>query len=78
MFKMHKNKCGLLIAKLDSLSPLKVLSRGYAVVYESDMIISKAQDLKNGDRIAVSLIDGTAHCSVESVEIFEKVGGEHA
>ncbi len=70
----HKNKCGLLIAKLESLSPLKVLSRGYAVVYEDENIISKASDLKNGDRIVLSMTDGTVQCSVESVDIFEKDG----
>lgn len=74
----QRNKCGLLIAKLDSLSPLKVLSRGYAVVYKNEKIISDARNLKNGDRIAVSMIDGTVKCAVDSVEIFEKVGGEYA
>lgn len=71
----HKNKFGLLIAKMDSLSPLRVLSRGYAVVYENKRIITQANALHNGDRIAVSMIDGTVQCAVESVEIIEKVGG---
>lgn len=55
-----------LSASLDALSPLKVLSRGYAVVSSGDgSILRKTADAEIGDRISVALSDGSLLCTVD-------------
>lgn len=57
-----------LAASLDALSPLKVLSRGYSVVTDTDgKALSDANDAKIGDRLKVSLSKGSLVCGVEEV-----------
>ena len=52
-------------AKLDALSPLKVLSRGYAVVRgESGDIVKSVDQVKQKDRIDIRLIDGTLTANI--------------
>jgi len=56
-------------AKLDALSPLKVLSRGYSVVKGDDgRILAQAKDVQIGEKINVRLLEGTLHCLVEGRE----------
>ena len=47
-------------SKLDSLSPLKTLTRGYSIVSdaESGNIVKSVNDLKNGDTVKIRLSDG--------------------
>ena len=61
-------------AKLDALSPLKVLSRGYAMVTHEDAVIRETAQLNPGDAITVSLSDGTAQCTVNTVQRRNKRG----
>lgn len=46
------------ITKLDALSPLKTLARGYSITKKEDKIIKKAKDLKTGDQITIRFSDG--------------------
>ena len=47
------------VAKLDAMSPLKVMTRGYAITQREDQkIIRSVNDVKPGDRIIVRVIDG--------------------
>ena len=48
------------IAKLDSLSPLKVLSRGYSLVYNKSGIVNDAEKLKSGDYVTIKFDKGEA------------------
>ena len=53
------------VAKLDAMSPLKVLTRGYAVVSDDrGHIIRSAGEVKPGDPITVRVSDGTIHANV--------------
>ncbi len=61
-------------AKLDALSPLKVLGRGYAMVTREEAVIRETAQLKPGDAISVSLSDGTAQCTVNTVQRRNKRG----
>lgn len=56
--------------RLDALSPLKVMQRGYSLVYRFDRqeLISKTQQTQVGDLIRVRLSDGQLRCQVWSVE----------
>ncbi len=52
------------IAKLDSLSPLKVLSRGYSLVYKEDKLLSSSETLENGDKIKITFGSGGAEAEI--------------
>ena len=55
-------------AKLAALSPLKVLSRGYAMVTREDAVVRSVTQLQPGDPVAVALSDGTVQCTVDAVQ----------
>lgn len=56
-------------AKLDATSPLKVLARGYSVVFDENMMtVRSVNDLKENDRIKIRLSDGTVDCTVDPKE----------
>lgn len=50
--------------RLDALSPLKVLSRGYSLVKSGDKIIKKVSELNSGERITLKMSDGEKECEV--------------
>ena len=57
-----------LTAKLDAMSPLKVLSRGYSVVRTEDgSVLRRAADARLGDRIQIDLMQGTLLAEVSQV-----------
>ena len=56
-----------LISKLDALSPLKTLSRGYSIIEENGKTISSVKNLKIGDNIDIKLSDGNAKAEVMEV-----------
>ena len=55
-----------LTAKLDAMSPLKVLTRGYAMAQtEAGDVIRSIEQVSNTDRICVNVSDGTISAVVE-------------
>ena len=58
--KLQKSKteAATNITKLDTLSPLKTLSRGYSIVQKDDKVIKSSKDLKQDDIISIRLQDG--------------------
>ena len=52
------------ITKLDALSPLKTLSRGYCVTEVDDKVITKASDLKKDMQINIKFYDGNVNAKV--------------
>lgn len=68
--KDARNKNGLMAARLDALSPLKILSRGYGVVQDGQgATVTKVADVQVGDSVAVRLQDGKLLCRVEEREL---------
>lgn len=58
-----------LTAKLDALSPLKVLGRGYAMAQtQTQRVLRSVADLSVGDTVKVTLADGTFSASVQDVK----------
>ncbi len=55
---------GVLCAKLDTMNPIKVLTRGYSITVKDEKIISSVNDLHQGDIIKVKLSDGEKECEV--------------
>ena len=57
-----------LAAALDAMSPLRVLTRGYAVASdEKGRIVSSVKTIGAGARLRLKLSDGSADCMVESI-----------
>ena len=55
---INKSKISALAGKLDVLSPLNVISRGYALVEKNNKPVTKVAGLKTDDVISVKLSDG--------------------
>ncbi|MGN0641687.1 MAG: exodeoxyribonuclease VII large subunit [Huintestinicola sp.] len=51
-------------AGLDALSPLKVMARGYSLVYSGERLVKSAAELKKGDRITVRFSDSSAEAEI--------------
>lgn len=68
MLKLKETRTSFVkeVAKLDSLSPLKTLSRGYSIVTKSDgKIVNKVTDLNKNDEIKIRLSDGEKQAVVK-------------
>lgn len=62
-------KLGVLAASLDALSPLSVLSRGYAVVKDdSGNAVRNAAELEVGDKIYLRLSNGGAAAEITEIQ----------
>lgn len=54
------------LARLDAMSPVKVLTRGYALVYHENKLVTSVQDAAPGDRLHIRLGDGEIHAVVQA------------
>ena len=55
-------------SKLDALSPLKVLGRGYAIGYDgSGQVLTDVRGLHVGDEVSLRLTDGTLGCRITTI-----------
>lgn len=58
-----------LAAKLDALSPLKVLSRGYAMARtDGGRLVTSVTDICKGDTLYMDMCDGTLVCMVQDIQ----------
>ena len=53
------------ITKLDTLSPLKTLTRGYCLTEYDGKLVTKAKDLKNGMDVDLKFQDGTKKATIK-------------
>ncbi len=60
----HKQTLLPLISRLETLSPLRILSRGYAIAESSETILKNIKTVSVGDKISVRLSDGRLLCQV--------------
>ena len=59
----------LLAAKLDALSPLSVLTRGYSFVSDAEgKVLKEVRGLSLGQSVNISFSDGEARCKVEEIK----------
>lgn len=58
------NRFAVACAKIDSLNPIKVLSRGYSIATKDNKIINSVNDVFCGDRITIKFSDGEKECEV--------------
>ena len=52
------------ITKLDALSPLKTLARGYSITIKENKVIKSVKDLNVGDEIRLRFSDGQRNAKV--------------
>ena len=64
----HRNFISL-TAKLDAMSPLKVLTRGYAMAQNEDgTVVRSVQQAKVGDPLIISVSDGAITTTVTDIK----------
>jgi exodeoxyribonuclease VII large subunit len=73
ILKDKRTQLTLLCEKLNALSPLSVLKRGYALVECGSAAVKSVSDVSVGDKLSVKLSDGTLSVSVDSLT--KKKGG---
>lgn len=67
MLQKRQQSFAAISARLDALSPLKVLARGYSVATKQEQVICSVSQLSAGDRLRLHLTDGSAMCTVEQL-----------
>ena len=64
-YKDNKNKFINIISKLDSLSPLRTLSRGYTITQKNGKVIKSIKDLKKDDIVKLRFVDGNKEAIIK-------------
>jgi len=69
----ERSNLSLLIGKLNALSPLAILSRGYTIARNksNDLIVKSISDVTCGDMLEVCVCDGKLECKVEKIQSTE-------
>lgn len=60
----QKEKYIKLISKLDALSPLKTLARGYSIIEQNGEMVNSVKQLKSGTEIDIKLVDGNSKAKI--------------
>ncbi len=63
----QKLKFSALVGKMDALSPLGVITRGYAIVNKDEKLLTNISQFNVGDNISVKLTGGTVKAQVTEV-----------
>jgi len=65
--EIQRQRVAVILGKLDSLSPLSILQRGYSITRKLPLlqILREATHVEQGDQVEVTLYRGTLVCSVE-------------
>ncbi|MMZ62974.1 Exodeoxyribonuclease 7 large subunit [compost metagenome] len=76
--KEQTARLGAHIRHLDALSPLKVMGRGYSLVYDEEerTLIKSLTDVQPGDMVKIKLSDGQLDCQVWGMKEDAKSSGE--
>lgn len=78
IMKSKQQKWASAMRHLDALSPLKVMSRGYSLVYDEQekRLIKSLKDVQPGDSIKIKLTDGQLDCQVWGMKEDDTTHGE--
>ena len=60
----NKNKYIELVSRLDTLSPLKTLARGYSIIGKDGKIVKSIKELQEKDEISIQLVDGKKQAKI--------------
>lgn len=67
LYKSKRDDLDNIIEKLELINPLKVLKRGYSVVYKDDFIINSVDNLNKSDKLKIKLSDGNVITKIEEL-----------
>ncbi len=59
-----KSLASEIIGKLDALSPLKTLSRGYCIAQLNQKVVKSVKDMKTGDKLQLKFSDGNKEAQI--------------
>jgi exodeoxyribonuclease VII large subunit len=78
ILRQRQSEFGSIIRQLDALSPLKVMSRGYSLVYDEKekKLIRTINDVQPGDLLYVRLADGKLNCQIWGIHGEEEPNGK--
>ena len=62
--KEEEKRFQAMVLKLDALSPLKTMIRGFSIVEKDGKIIKSSKDLKENDEVSIKLIDGSRNAKI--------------
>ncbi len=65
LLSKNGTRLSALAGKLDAMSPLRVIARGYAMATRDDTVITSAAELSGGDKLSLQFHDGSVQCRVE-------------
>lgn len=67
---IHKQKdFNLLVSTLEALNPLKIMDRGYSVVYSHEgKLVKSVKEIEQTEQVDIHLSDGRLYCEVLRVE----------
>ena len=64
----QRSKLSRMTAVLDSLSPLKVVDRGYSIVTHAQGVVKSVTDVNVGETVKIKLADGHIEAEVKNLE----------
>ncbi|WP_407074311.1 exodeoxyribonuclease VII large subunit [Paenibacillus lacisoli] len=78
MMRSRSQQLSSAMRQLDALSPLKVMARGYSLVYDEkeSKLIKSLHDVQPGDLIKIKVSDGQLDCQVWGMKEDAEHGGE--
>jgi len=68
LVKLKKSALVAGAGRLEALSPLAVLGRGYSITFKNDKSVKSAAKLKKGDEIKTKFAEGAAISKIERIE----------
>lgn len=68
---LYERRFAEALTKIEAMSPLSVLGRGYALAYKDKKILFNTKDLKNGDNVDIMLSEGKFSACVTDITLSE-------
>ena len=65
--RRHDQQWTLAAEKLEAVSPVAILRRGYALVYHAEDLVRSAETLKSGDSLTIRLASGSVTAEVTEI-----------
>jgi len=65
LIESNKNKCLMLLSKLETLSPVLTLKRGYSILRKDEKIINSVKSVKKNDSLEIEVSDGKINVEVK-------------
>lgn len=69
IFLKKQTEFDRILATLQALSPLKIMERGYSLVYSEDNVLIKSvKQVKENETLQIQLTDGSLFCNVQNIK----------